>query len=177
MSTDLDPFAPAAQPAGSVPADRPSPKMLNYIKALLEERQVPSPEALIPLDELTYKDGKHMIDYLLALPRKPATHVEPGWYLRDREVWWVRLGRDSGRPYAMRLLVLRNHETREVIGSKWEFVKGGMKLLHGLPQMTKDEAIAWGAEFHVCARCGEVLTREESIAGGLGPICIEKWGT
>lgn len=171
MSTDTDPFAPAA---GVAQADRPTPKMLNYIKALQDEREVPNRDALIPLDKLTYHDGKNMINYLLALPRKPETVVDPGWYLLDDTVWWVRIGKQSGRPYASKLAIFRNHETREVVGSEWEFVRGGIKLLHGCPRMTKEQAIAFGAEFHVCPRCGEILTHPESIARGMGPICATK---
>lgn len=172
MSTDLDPFAPAT---GAARDDRPTDKMLNYIKSLQEEREVPNPEALIPIDDLTYKQGKNMIDYLLSLPRKPMTRVDPGWYLHEGEVWWVRISKMSGRPYAMRLKILRNHETKKIIGSDWEFIKGGIKLLHGVPKMTLEQAIAFGAEFHVCPRCGEFLTHPDSIAAGMGPICREKW--
>lgn len=172
----VDPFAPANTEEKAVTTDRPSDKMLRYIKSLLDEREVPNREDLIPLDKLTYRDGRNMINYLTTLRRKPETQVDPGWYLLDNTVWWVRVSRESGRPYAVRLVVQRNRETREVIGSKWEFVRGAIKELHGVPAMTKEQAIAFGAEFHVCARCGELLTREESVARGLGPICWGKWG-
>lgn len=42
-------------------------------------------------------------------------------------------------------------------------------------RMTLDEAKEYGKVTGTCCNCGRLLTNEESIANGIGPICATKF--
>lgn len=68
---------------------------------------------------------------------------------------------------------------KELVGgdrSGWafEYAKGAIRKLHPEWKMTLDEAKAFGKLYGVCCVCAAVLTDENSIAAGIGPICSGK---
>lgn len=89
----------------------------------------------------------------------------------------VALG--NGSLYAKRLVVLRDAERDEngtiVVPAevRFEYAKGAVYRLRPEDKMTLDEAKAFGALYGTCCNCGRMLTNEESIAAGIGPICAK----
>lgn len=97
--------------------------------------------------------------------RTPATE---GMYKKDGEIYKVQIAvHGSGRPYAKKLV--------EVDG-EWEFVRapGMVNRLTSANKMTLEEAKEFGKLYGTCCVCGRTLTKEESIAEGIGPVCSGK---
>ena len=44
-------------------------------------------------------------------------------------------------------------------------------------RLTREEAAELGKLWGVCTSCAALLTRPDSIARGMGPVCFEKYGT
>lgn len=100
--------------------------------------------------------------------RTSGKAAEDGMYRKDGEIYKVQIAvHGSGRPYAKKLV--------EVDGG-WEFVKApGMQFrLTSADKMTLAEAKEFGKLYGTCCVCGRTLTKEESIAEGIGPICSGK---
>lgn len=92
---------------------------------------------------------------------KPVTEV--GHYMLDGVVYRVRPARESNHLYAVRLE-----------GTKWVYAKGIMSRLSATNKLSLEEAAAYGQATGVCAVCGRLLTDPDSIARGIGPICLSK---
>lgn len=66
--------------------------------------------------------------------------------------------------------------TKQLTEDGFEYT--GRKPLHTLTaehRMTLDEAKAYGKVTGTCCNCGRLLTNEESIDAGIGPICAGKF--
>ena len=112
---------------------------------------------------------------MVANAATPATPVTNGLYVVDGEYWLVRVGRQSGNQYAMRLA-----ET-PVAGRKlvWEFVRGGLASVRRGRAATAAEAAALGHATSHCCFCGLDLTDDgegRSVDVGYGPVCARKNG-
>ncbi|AZS06676.1 hypothetical protein HOU95_gp036 [Streptomyces phage Hiyaa] len=97
--------------------------------------------------------------------RTPATE---GMYKKDGQIYKVQIAvHGSGRPYAKKLV--------EVDG-EWEFVRapGMVNRLTSADKMSLEEAKEFGKLYGTCCVCGRTLTKEESIAEGIGPVCAGK---
>lgn len=97
--------------------------------------------------------------------RTPATE---GMYKKDGQIYKVQIAvHGSGRPYAKKLV--------EVDG-EWEFTRapGMVNRLTSADKMTLEEAKEFGKLYGTCCVCGRTLTKEESIAEGIGPVCSGK---
>lgn len=100
--------------------------------------------------------------------RTSGKAAEEGMYKKDGEIYKIQIAvHGSGRPYAKKLV--------EVDG-EWEFVKApGMQFrLTAKDKMTLEEAKEFGKLYGTCCVCGRTLTKEESIAEGIGPVCSGK---
>lgn len=80
------------------------------------------------------------------------------------EIYKVQVSQMSGRLYAKRLE-----------DGGFTYAPGAIRHLFADEKMTLEQAKEYGQLYGVCCRCGRVLTDEESIAAGIGPICASKF--
>ena len=148
-------------------------KQVQLIARLVEEREIPptgSARLLLEMWEFdkTRETATVLIDALMALPRVEKAPAPSGLHVLDGEVYRVVVSRDSGRPYALRLV--------EAPGA-FEYAPGAVRRLSEDTMMTLDEARDYGVRYGVCAACGRTLTNPESIEYGIGPVCRTRyWG-
>ena len=148
-------------------------KQVQFIARLVEEREIPptgSARLLLEMWEFdkTRETATVLIDALMALPRVEKAPAPSGLHVLDGEVYRVVVSRDSGRPYALRLV--------EAPGA-FEYAPGAVRRLSEDTMMTLDEARDYGVRYGVCAACGRTLTNPESIEYGIGPVCRTRyWG-
>lgn len=72
--------------------------------------------------------------------------------------------------YAKRLIATEGGETK----GKFEFEKGAISRLTPEDRMSLEDAKKFGAIYGVCIVCGALLTDDNSIANGIGPVCASK---
>lgn len=89
--------------------------------------------------------------------------VTPGFYLVNAGAFKVKKS-SKGHLYAMKL----DTET-----GKFEYDKGAIFNLRPETRMTKEQAAEYGRRTGVCMICNRTLTDPNSIAQGIGPICIK----
>jgi hypothetical protein len=56
----------------------------------------------------------------------------------------------------------------------WDYAAGAIRDLRPEHRMTRERAIELSVRFGRCVRCYRVLTAEQSVEQGIGPICINK---
>jgi hypothetical protein len=113
-----------------------------------------------------------------------ATVTQDGMY-RDPDtgdIFKVQVAvHGSGNLYAKRLVELDEPKVMKTKTVSHEFVyePGLLRRIKPEWRMTLEEAKAWGALYGTCCVCGATLTKEASIAAGIGPVCSEKgfWDT
>lgn len=95
-------------------------------------------------------------------PNPPILKMKEGFYLHGKTVYKV-VPSQNGRLYA-----------KVLDGSSFRYAPGAMTFLKPEERMTREMAEQYGKTTGQCAICGRVLTNEESIERGIGPICAEK---
>lgn len=90
---------------------------------------------------------------------------------RDGEVKFYRVrkvttGRWAGRTFVDRQAGDETHPVR--------YANDRAKILREIAADVKAAAIRYGRELGQCSQCGRTLTNPESIALGIGPICLNK---
>lgn len=90
-----------------------------------------------------------------------AAPAGEGWFSMGGKIYKVQQSQSSGHLYAKVL---------ETTGG-WVFAPGKIKELTEDHRLTAAEAAKYGKLYGVCCICGRVLTNEESIEAGIGPIC------
>jgi hypothetical protein len=105
---------------------------------------------------------------------RPAPAADPaeGMYLVGDDVFKVVISRQSGRPYAKRLIL-----DADGGNGRWEY-DGRRHFAQLTPEnaMTFEQACAFGHAHGICARCGCLLDDVQSVAAGIGPVCARHWG-
>jgi len=143
------------------------------------------------LDAMTKDEARRLIDTLTSLPTRnrndipakkdgEALHaVTEGMYrLPNGEIYKVQKAvHGSGQLYAKKLVKL--DEPTTVRGKEahyaFEMARGAIRQLRPEHRMTREDAKKFGDLYGCCCRCGTVLTDEESIARGIGPVCADKF--
>lgn len=59
-------------------------------------------------------------------------------------------------------------------GEGWEYARGAIRDLRPEHRMSVERAKELSVRFGRCIRCGALLTAEESVERGIGPVCITK---
>jgi hypothetical protein len=100
---------------------------------------------------------------------EPVAEVTEGMYkTANGDIYKVqRAVHGSGRLYAKKL-------TQD--GDEWFFerIVGGMRKIAPADRMTMEQAREFGKLYGRCVRCAALLTDEESIERGMGPVCAGK---
>lgn len=99
-------------------------------------------------------------------PRTPAESVTEGMYETGGVVYRVKLS-GAGRLYAMRLVVADGE-------GSFEYAQGMINRLHPEDRMSLARASELSVRYHFCVRCARELTKESSIAAGMGDVCASK---
>lgn len=95
--------------------------------------------------------------------------AEEGFYHNAIGVFKVVTNQGSGHRYAKQL-------TKHSDGShSWEFAKGAVTKLRPNTKLTQEAASKFGELYGQCICCLRTLDNEESIALGIGPICLSKY--
>lgn len=102
--------------------------------------------------------------------RRPVTSTHPdvseGMYEMDGHVYRVRPSRD-GHLYALLLVV------KDGTGS-FDYAPGIIGRLRPEHRMTVERASQLSVEYHFCVRCAKELTKDSSIAQGMGDWCASR---
>lgn len=147
------------------PADAATDKQISFIKKLLAERSAPD----LVTDVITKKQASKLIDELMAMPKVASSDAvtESGFYMYGETVYKVRWNQAKTNLYAQAL---------STVGSKgkWIYAEGAMSKIKADMKLTIDDAAAFGHHNGYCAICGLELSNPESVARGIGPVCINK---
>jgi hypothetical protein len=151
------------------PAESATEPQLRFLAKLLAERVAPEGTTT---EGLSKRGATALIDVLKKAPRKPATSVTPaapvteGFYLNGETVYKVqRAVHGSGNLYAK----VFNPDTM-----KFTYATGGIHKLTAAMKLDDAQSVEFGALYGFCGRCGLPLTDDESIALGIGPVCLGK---
>lgn len=142
-------------------------------------------------EPITFTEASKALDVLFNAPFTPrgttsAAELEIGIYRTDDDsLYKVYPAQSGGRMFA-KLLVLPEgwmeltYEQRKALvesGSKPEWNYQGMahRFVKAEQKLSLEEAKAFGTITSVCGECGHLLTDEESIANGIGPVCAGKY--
>jgi len=147
-----------------------SERQVSYLTALLNDRVCDTARrdetlAKIRLGDLDKTTASGMIDMLLRAPKvraveaAPRVELEQGMYMREGKVYRVKRS-EAGHLYAS-----------ELVGTKFQFARGMMRVLTADDRLTLEQAKEYGVQYGVCCVCGRLLTNEVSVAEGIGPIC------
>ena len=173
------PDAPALPQAEDIYDRKATEKQAAFIARLVEERGQAGLDRLRAVLDVTgaldvygvsRTDASTLIEGLLAMPRAPRTDAKgaaltEGFYGKAGKVYKV-VPSQAGYLYAKRL-------TEE---GGWEYDRGAISTLGGADRLTLDQAREYGQLTGRCAICGRLLTNEESIDYGIGPVCRERGG-
>jgi hypothetical protein len=157
----------------TIPQALVTDKQVDFINKLSAERGITVP-AEITEGTATRKNASAWIDYIKTLPR--ASHnddrpeIEDGMYVLDDTIYKVQHAvHGSGRQYAKRLIPGGPGQRAE-----FAYAPGIVAKLRPEHRMTMDQAREFGALYGTCCQCGAVLTNEDSIEAGIGPVCAGK---
>ncbi len=104
-----------------------------------------------------------------ASTRNKNDQTVPGFYKIDDNVYKVTPARTSERTFAHRLV------TAEGAAPEWEYLGLGKKYVPTYAdKLTLAEAKEYGHTHGYCLICGRLLTAEQSVADGIGPVCQGK---
>ena len=93
----------------------------------------------------------------------------PGFYKVDDNIYKVTPARASDRTFAHRLV------TAEGEAPEWEYLGLGKRYVPTwADKLTLAEAKEYGHTHGYCLICGRLLTAEQSVADGIGPVCAGK---
>ena len=161
-----------------------SAKQVAYIEDLRTKRAM-TPEVAARLTAalaagMTAAKASATIDWLNSQPRVaavPAKATSPE--ARGITEGMYKVPATGGIYKVQRAIHGSGHlMTKRLVGSgtDWTFVRdtAAMAALRPEYRMTLEEAKEFGTIYGVCVNCGAVLTDQESIARGLGPICAGK---
>jgi hypothetical protein len=111
--------------------------------------------------------------------RTPAAKITEGMYKApDGTIFKVVVAHHgSGQLYAQRMTRL---DTPRLVRGKevlfgFQYAPGSINRISPTWKMGLADAKEFGDLYGACCRCGTVLTDDESIAQGVGPVCITKF--
>ena len=168
------------------PKVAPSPKQRALIEKLTDELRSLDADLAKAASEYTARMDTHnlwtpgregnisrWIDRLISKVRElkaAMPELEDGMYVLDGVIFKVQHAvHGSGRQYAKRLVPNSPGER-----ASFEYAPGMVRKLRPEHRMTMDQAKEFGALYGTCCQCGRVLTNEDSIEAGIGPICASK---
>lgn len=165
-----------------------SDKMVNYIKVLLEQRQVAA-EHRLKLEQLLtdhaeneiFMTGKLAWDTIEWLKRRPQIAevptfepVDVGAYRYEKEIYVVKWNKAKTHRYAMKLVVIKGERVLEddtVVDFDYVYAPGVMNHLTRDLKLTLAEGESLSIKFGRCIYCHRRLKAAKSVLAGIGPAC------
>lgn len=147
-------------------------KQVKFLNTLLQEKNLagtPYEGHSVAPDGLNVRQASEAIDFLLGHPGKKQPNKEalPGYYKYEGGLYEVCQSK-QGHNYAKKLWLKQDKAT-------WEFAPGAMKNFQQWEEANLADMKALGMEYGICMVCGRLLTNEESIAAGIGPVCANRF--
>jgi|ADGO01.1.fsa_nt_gi hypothetical protein len=166
--------------------DLRSPRQRELMASLVEQLRQLDPELANQAEQYEARmagkwtpgrngNASRWIDRLIAKVRelrkaRPVVEIEDGMYILDGVIYKVQHAvHGSGSQYAKRLVAGAPGERATFV-----YAPGVVRKLRPEHRMTMDQAREFGALYGTCCQCGRVLTNEDSIEAGIGPICASK---
>lgn len=175
---------------------------VNYINRLQAERRwedIPALEQQVEDARFAWRKGQfskrdaslliHNLD--LAHRREVAPVIEEvsleGMHRLDGQIYKAQVAvHGSGRLYAKVLVTEQvgtcggcekcdGEDRCPAFESRFEYAAGVVRRLSIETRLSLDEAKEYGAVYGCCCVCSRTLTKEESIAAGIGPVCAGKF--
>lgn len=104
--------------------------------------------------------------------------VTPGVYRReDGTVFSVRVGRQSGRPYALRMVEIggrRLTEADTTVQVDFEYEASAISTLRPEHRLSVEETEALSIRYGRCLLCSHRLKAADSVKRGIGPVCRKR---
>lgn len=153
-------------------AERRMPRTIPSVGDVVGVRFAPSPEPLF--EDEPDEQGNPAVVYVQATEpgestRKANGNTKPGFYKVGNDVFKVTLARTSDRTFAHRLIAA------DGAAPEWEYQGLGRRFVpEYADKLTLAEAKQYGHTHGYCLICGRLLTAEQSVADGIGPICAGK---
>lgn len=159
-----------------------STAQLNFLRTLIGDRDLASASTATltvatsviggEFDQITSKMASAAIDELKCLPRKPqpvTDRAAEGYYVRNDVVFKVVANQAGTGTYAKRLFVVDGR-------GSWEYAAGvGRDMAReGLAPLSVEDAARLSHHLGVCVVCAKTLTKKESVARGIGPVCRKR---
>lgn len=110
-------------------------------------------------------DPDLLADTIRWVEKFPREIVSEGYYSHDSNIYRVRTSKRSNKRYAMKLT-----------GKRFEYAPGAVYKLTAQDRLTTAQAAEYGRRTGQCAICGRTLTNADSVARGIGPVCLERIG-
>src|SRR3546814_218809 len=193
----------AQQPNQEVIMNTVTEAQVNYINRLQAERRwedIPALEQQVADARFAWRKGQfskrdaslliHNLDLAhrreTAVVEQEAASIE-GMHRLDGQIYKVQVAvHGSGREHAKVLVTEQTgtcggcekcdgEDRCPVYASRFEYAAGMVRRLSAATRLTLEEAKAFGALYGSCCVCSRTLTKEESIAAGIGPICAGKF--
>ena len=147
-------------------------KQATFLEQIVLSRDVPpdvrSAAVSATTGSLSAQECSSAIERGLKFPFSVrSSPAEKGYYLVAGSVFAVVVGKESGKLYAKKLLI---------VGKKgsWVYAPGAVYTLKPEQKLTLEQAVAMGHTLGVCMICGRTLTDQKSVAAGIGPTCAKK---
>jgi len=172
-------------------------KQIKFIRSLLDERAIPEREERENRERLetgmTKADASALISQLLEQPKARSTRRAPVEFRDDVPAGRYAITGDDGstvfykvdRPTEgdwagyvfVRMLVAQGGHGLAALGQVKLGVPQQRSVLDRIAEAGVAESSArFGHDLGHCGVCGRELTKDESIARGIGPVCAEKMG-
>jgi hypothetical protein len=164
-----------------------TPPQKSFLTKLLDER-VTDPDYkmdtlfLINVGEMSKGAASKEIGFLLKQPKAPAMSkpgqkpmaTAPGYYFDNvtETVYCIVKAKTTGNLYAKKMVPPPPGKKK----GRWDYAPGAMAQSGSWQVLTLHEAAALSSKWGYCCVCGRLLTKQESIDAGIGPICAGKFG-
>jgi hypothetical protein len=171
----------------------PSEKMIRFIRSLAAERDLGelaevTQELARNVDDAVRRQvldryaAMSLIDVLKAAPLNAATvagdggTVGPGVYLRNGELFVVKLNRARTRVFARRVVEIQNsarrvNEDGERVRVDLIYAAGAVQTLRPADRLSLEDARPYLVRFSNCVVCGAALKDAASVLDSIGPVC------
>lgn len=201
QAAEADPFDAIQLPEPEATPEIPAPAapvrttstatdaQVDYILSLTKRNLGEATDEVLEAAEahargLSTREASKLIDTLKAIPAAPkkaaTATVTEGMY-RDPatgDIFKVQAAvHGSGQLYAKKLVALEEPRVKgkKTYSHEFAYVAGLIGRIRPEWKMSKEEAQEWGRLYGSCCKCGAVLTDEQSIANGIGPVCGGRW--
>jgi hypothetical protein len=108
--------------------------------------------------------------------KKPA---EAGMYRKGADIYRVKIGKESGQPYAAKLVAISGNRLvdadESIIKYEFQFERGAIYSLSSDNKLTLEEAKQFGIRTGTCCVCSKLLTDAKSVLAGIGPKCAKNF--